>query len=140
MARHARKRGQKRRSFLGCLGRLLLISVVFFGLLIGAGVVWYYGDPPFQSMSVARVLLVGLDEPPRLNPSGPRRSDTIILCAMRTDGTGATLLSVPRDAYVRLPRRRMHVKINNAYAVGNIDLLKETLASHSLKDSAAEGE
>ncbi|MHB0939647.1 MAG: LCP family protein [Armatimonadota bacterium] len=127
-AQPARKRYRRKRSCLGCLGRLLLLSLLFIVLLIGGGLVWYYASPPFRGQKVAKVLLVGLDEPPKFRRAGPRRSDTIMLCAVRTDRSGATLISVPRDARVRLPHRRYSNKINAAYAIGKVALLKETLA------------
>lgn len=114
---------------------MLLFFLLFILLLIGGGLVWYYAAPPFRGQKVARVLLVGLDEPPKFRRAGPRRSDTIILCAVRTDRSGVTLLSVPRDARVRLPRRRSSSKINAAYAIGKIALLKETLADPDVMDA-----
>jgi len=127
-AQPARKRQRTKRSCLGCLGRLLLLFLLLIVLLVGGGLLWYYAAPPFRGQKVARVLLVGLDEPPKFHRAGPRRSDTIILCAVRTDGSGATLISVSRDAIVRLPHHRSYNKINAAYAIGHITLLKETLA------------
>lgn len=123
-----RKRVRRRRSCLGCLGRLLVLSLFFIALLMIGGLLWYYASPPFRGQKVARVLLVGLDEPPKFHRAGARRSDTIILCAVRTDRSGATLISIPRDARVRLPHRHSSSKINAAYAIGKVDLLKETLA------------
>ena len=84
-------------------------------------------------MPVARVLLVGLDEPSR--DGGARRADTIILIGARKDGSGATLLSVPRDALVPLPRRRQQQKINAAYAIGQVAMLKEVLADPRVMDA-----
>jgi len=107
----------------------LLLLLACLAVLAGGGLLWYYVNPPFAAMPVATVLIAGLDEPPKFNSSGPRRSDTIILCAVHMDGSGTTLLSVPRDARVRLPNRRRYDKINAAYAIGKIDLLRRTLAA-----------
>jgi len=111
------------------------LFLLFIVLLVGGGLVWYYSSPPFRGQAAAPVLLVGLDEPPKFHRAGPRRSDTIILCAVRTDRSGATLISVPRDARVRLPRRRYSNKINAAYAIGKIALLKETLADPDIMNA-----
>ncbi len=120
------KQRQLRRSCLGCLLRVIFTAV--FLLMLGAGAVIFYflQHPPFGSQTVARVLVVGLDEPEL--SGGPRRSDAIILFAARLDGGRSLLLSVPRDARVRLPHQRRQQKINAAYAVGQVGLLKETLA------------
>jgi LCP family protein required for cell wall assembly len=106
----------------------LLSLLLLIGLLLGGGLVWYYAALPFRGLTAAPVLLVGLDEPPKFRRAGPRRADTIILSAVRTDGSGTTLISVPRDARVRLPHRRYYEKINAAYALGHIAMLKEVLA------------
>jgi len=107
---------------------LFLLLLLLVGLAAGGSLFWYYSAPPFRGQTTARVLLVGLDEPPKFHRAGPRRSDTIILCAVHTSGAGATLISVPRDARVRLPHHRSYDKINAAYAEGQIALLKATLA------------
>jgi len=115
---------------------LFLLCLIFIVLLLGSGLVWYYYSPPFRGQAAAPVLLVGLDEPPKFHRAGPRRSDTIILCAVRMDGTRTTLISIPRDARVRLPRRRYYEKINAAYASGKIALLKELLADPDVMNAS----
>lgn len=104
---------------------LALIPLVIF--VIGV-LLWYFINPPFNSTPVARILIAGLDEPPKFHRAGPRRTDSLILCAMHMDGSGTTLISIPRDARVRLPHHRGYGKINAAYAEGKMPLLKETLA------------
>ena len=76
---------------------------------------------------------MGLDDTPR--GGGVRRSDSIILYGARLDGSGTTMISIPRDARVRFPGYRRHDKINAAYAIGEIDLLKETLAASSIMEA-----
>ena len=98
--------------FVGILGASLLIAFLLF--------------PPFGNADTARVLLVGLDDVQR--EGGPQRSDTIMLSAANLKRSRMTLLSVPRDARVRIPGRASHQKINAAYARGGIALLQRTLA------------
>jgi LCP family protein required for cell wall assembly len=82
--------------------------------------------PPFGAEKTARILLVGLDaKPPE---GGPQRSDTIMVYAGKLNGSGAVLLSVPRDARVRLAGETHFSKINAAFAAGKAALLKSTLA------------
>lgn len=69
-------------------------------------------------------MIIGLDQEEN-HVSG---SDTIILAAVRLNGKGATLISVPRDAYVSIPHRGQHRKINASYAEGKEKLLRQTLA------------
>lgn len=120
-----RKRKRRRRSCLGCLGWIFVWFVIAFILgmltLIGSFLLF----PPFHYETTARILLIGLDEPETKN--APRRSDSIILCASRLDGSGTTLLSVARDSRVRIPGRRGFNKINAAYALDGVALLQETL-------------
>jgi LCP family protein required for cell wall assembly len=117
---------------VGCLGRLIGALLVL-GVL-GFLVTWlsFVLFPPFGREPVARVLLVGLDEIDKNHPEMPRRSDAIILMAVRLNGGGATLLSVPRDARVRIPGYRAQRKINAAYALGKVELLRKTLAQESV--------
>ncbi|MHB9022965.1 MAG: LCP family protein [Armatimonadota bacterium] len=123
----------RRRTCLGCLGRLLLWGFFLAGTAFVLGLLSFILFPPFASHTTARVLLIGLDEPEF--KGAPRRSDAIILCAGRLDGSGAVLLSVPRDARVKLPGRRRAFKINAAYAMGKEGRLKEVLAEPSILDA-----
>lgn len=118
----------RRRSCLGCLGWLLFVLVLVPAAVVGGGWLWLRWYPPFGARSTAKVLLVGLNEPTRGVGGGQRRSDTIILCAAKLKANTAALLSVPRDARVRLPRHRAYAKINAAYSEGHINLLQQTLA------------
>ena len=117
-----------KRSCLGRLGRLFFCCVLLPAVLLGIGLVFAQFYPPFGERPLAKVLLVGLDEPTRGVGGGQRRSDTIILCAVKLNGSGATLLSIPRDARVQLPNHQSYAKINAAYSEGRIALLQQTLA------------
>lgn len=121
----------RRRSCLGCLGRLFAWFFPLLALLVGGFWLSLVIDPPFGTARVARVLMLGLDGSAA---DEPRRSDTIILCAARVDGTGTLLLSIPRDARVRIPRHGRE-KINAAYALGKEPLLKQVLAQPAVLDA-----
>jgi len=123
---------RRRSCCLGCLGRLLAGFFLLLVLITGGVLVSFIFFPPFGDKLVARILVAGLDEPEM--PGYPRRSDTIILCAARLDGSGITLLSVPRDSYVRIPRHGTG-KINGAYALGGLPLLKKTLAQPAVLEA-----
>jgi len=75
-------------------------------------------------------MMVGLDD--KTPDESAQRSDSLILLATKLHGGGATLLSVPRDARVRLPGEAHSAKINAAYAKGKQTLLEETLAEPEL--------
>jgi len=106
------------------------LALIIIGLLFAWVMLVVF--PPFGRERVARVLLVGLDEPDRLHPrTMPRRSDAVILMAVPLDGRGATMLAVPRDARVRIPGVRGPRKINAAYPIGKVPLLQQTLAQES---------
>ena len=129
MPRPAKTKVRKRkRSCLGCLGWTLFVLIVLPAVLVGAGFAYLHFYPPFGSRPTAKVLLAGLDEPAPGIKHASRRSDTIILCAARLHTHAATLISVPRDARVHLPHQRTMLKINAAYAMGQVALLRRTLA------------
>jgi LCP family protein required for cell wall assembly len=121
---------RRRNCCLGCLGRLIGTLLLLALLAVVGVIVAFFAFPPFGSATTARVLLVGLDEPEF--PGAARRSDAIILMAVHLDGRGAAMLSVPRDARVRIPGHRGNRKINAAYALGGLPLLRETLADDAV--------
>ena len=134
----ATRRAGRWRTCLGITGWSLFVVVMVLFLAAGGLVASFYFFPPFKHQRVARVLVVGLDEPARgrLPATEPRRSDTILLTSVRLDGTGATLISVPRDARVRLPGRHRYTKINAAYAEGRLNLLRDTLAQSQVMNAS----
>lgn len=117
---------RRRWQLLGVMGRLVLWSAVIVVMMIAAIVLHFYLVPPFGTEATARVLLIGLDDLPR--QGGPQRSDTILLCSAPLDGSGALLLSVPRDAYLPSSMGFGFNKINAAYAHGEETQLKAVLA------------
>lgn len=126
---------RRRRGCGGCFGCFVKLIILLLALVVlTALVVWasFAFFPPFGASRTARVLLIGLDEPDPNHPKEPRRSDSIILMAVRLDGRGATMLAVPRDARVTIPGYRGTRKINAAYALGKRELLQRTLEQSSL--------
>lgn len=136
--RHTRRTRPRRRGCACCLSCVFRLLGGLLGLLILTAIALWavlFLFPPFGKETVARVLLVGLDEPDPNHRSYPRRSDTIILTAIRLNGSGATMLSVPRDSRVRIPGVRGQRKINAAYSIGQYPLLKKTLAQPDVMDA-----
>ena len=105
-----------RRSCLGwAIGALVWLFVVLFVLACGV-LASFLLSPPFGEATTVRILMVGLDEAEM--PGEARRSDSIILGAVRLNGGGVTLLSVPRDARVTIPHHGI-AKINAATPTAN---------------------
>ncbi len=75
------------------------------------------GDPQ-------NILILGSDE--RLDLPGDKRSDTTILLRVDPDQQAISLLSIPRDLRVSIPRHGID-KFNAAYSYGGPDLTLETL-------------
>jgi LCP family protein required for cell wall assembly len=104
---------------------LLLISLAAAMFLLSFAVF-----PPFGDAQTARILVLGLDKA----EEGAQRSDTILLVNAKLDGSGTTLLSVPRDARARIPDHGTR-KINAAYAIGGEALTRRTLAQATVLDA-----
>ncbi len=76
---------------------------------------------PAEAGAPQTILVLGSDK--RYHSNGPRdaRSDTIMLLRLNADAPGTTVLNIPRDLKVAIPRGKGVVqtdKINAAYAVG----------------------
>ncbi|NLO06815.1 MAG: LCP family protein [candidate division WS1 bacterium] len=85
------------------------------------------GEPlPPPKLDRMTILLVGADERPEFGDRG--RSDTMILLFVDGRTKKAAMLSIPRDLRVRIPRRGTD-KINASFALGGIELVKETIES-----------
>ena len=67
----------------------------------------------------------GTDASPGVD-AGSQRSDVIMLARIATDGTTASVTSIPRDSWVDIPGRGKN-KINAAYAFGGASLLIDTV-------------
>ena len=126
-----RPRLKRTHPYLRYLVRTLVGVILLSLLLLVAGVFSFVFFPPFGGSSVAKIVLIGTDDPE--TPGAPCRSDTIMLCAARLNGAGTTLLSIPRDTRVHLPNHRGYDKINAAYATkARQDMLIQTLAQPEL--------
>lgn len=73
---------------------------------------------------ILNILLVGQD---RREDEETARSDSMILCTFHKESKTLTMTSFLRDLYVEIPGRGSN-RINAAYAIGGIQLLKQTLA------------
>lgn len=71
------------------------------------------------------ILVLGLDRRP--DETGPVRSDTLLLIAVRPDVPWVALLSIPRDLYVEVPGHGQS-RINTAHFFGGPALAAETVA------------
>lgn len=82
------------------------------------------GILPEPDIGRKTILLVGCDSRPDQGDRG--RSDSVIIMFVNQRTKKAALLSIPRDLRVRIPGHGMN-KINAAYAMGGVDLLRRTL-------------
>lgn len=69
------------------------------------------------------ILLVGQD---RREPGQPARADAILLCSFCPEEKAVVITSFLRDLYVQIPGHEGN-RLNAAYALGGMDLLKQTL-------------
>ena len=69
------------------------------------------------------VALLGIDTRPQFRL---KNTDVIIIASVNPDAPAVTLLAIPRDTVVYVPNYG-YTKINQAYALGGIELLKDTI-------------
>ena len=72
---------------------------------------------------ITNILLIGQDRRPG---EGRQRSDAMILCSFNTRTKILTMTSFLRDLYVQIPGYQDN-RLNAPYALGGMELLKETL-------------
>lgn len=72
---------------------------------------------------ITNILLIGQDRRPG---QGRQRSDAMILCSINTETKTLTMTSFLRDLYVQIPGYQDN-RLNAPYALGGMELLKETL-------------
>ena len=70
------------------------------------------------------IMLMGVDERPEDHDMG--RSDTLMVIMLDTNTKNVSLLSIPRDTRVHIPRHGWD-KINHAYAFGQKELTRRTV-------------
>lgn len=95
-----------------------MLRIWYGGKLFGAQVM----RPPFGGRPAFTILLLGLDQPDRLNPEKGRRSDTILLARVDLATRTVRGFNIPRDTRVRLEEDGRWKKINASYQEGEIEL------------------
>lgn len=74
-------------------------------------------DPEFLKKRV-NVLVLGLDRSKEREKSGSFRTDTMILVSVNLDDKTATMISIPRDSFVKIHNKKARAKINTAFGTG----------------------
>lgn len=105
----------------GCWSSLLLL-LALLAVLATAAVTCSILLAPAAPRTI---LVLGLDRRP--DETGPVRSDTMLLIAVRPDVPWVALLSIPRDLYVEVPGHGQS-RINTAHFFGGPALAAETVA------------
>ncbi len=76
-----------------------------------------------EEEDITNILLIGQDRRPG---QGRQRSDAMILCSINAKTKTLTMTSFLRDLYVQIPGYQDN-RLNAPYALGGMELLKETL-------------
>lgn len=79
--------------------------------------------PQNQIQPAENILLLGVDN----SIDGTRRSDTIMVINLNRSQNRISILSIPRDTRIELPKVG-YTKINHAYAIGDYKLVKSTVS------------
>lgn len=79
-------------------------------------------EPKIQNKEPFIVAILGTDQ----RTDEPARTDTIMLVRYDMENKKATIVSLPRDSYVKIPGKHKD-KINAAHAYGGVDLTIETV-------------
>ena len=82
------------------------------------------GIPLDKSPAMKNILLIGSDK--RGTEEERQRSDTMIICSINSKTGKIALTSLMRDMYVPIPGYGYN-KLNAAYALGDVELLDETI-------------
>ncbi len=104
----------------------ILISVLLVVLLVGSGIGIYLlnqrnVDELVKQGKRINLLVLGLDH---IEGAQARRSDTMMLVSIDTANNEASLLSIPRDLYLKYPDGNFR-RINAAYAIDGPQLATE---------------
>jgi LCP family protein required for cell wall assembly len=100
--------------------------LALFGLALALGAVWVTlgrlggSAPPLKPLNI---LVVGVDE--RTRDVG--RTDTILLFTYNPSARRLHAVSLPRDTRVLVPGYAYHQKLNSAYALGGVELTRQTV-------------
>ena len=85
-----------------------------------------YDDSGNPDSNLINILLIGQD---RREEDTSARADSIILCSFQPEEKKITMTSFLRDLYVEIPGHESN-RLNAAYALGGMPLLKETLQTN----------
>lgn len=91
-----------------------ILRVVTGGKLFGHQVT----RPPLQGRTAFNVLILGLDQPDKLQPKLGRRTDSMLLAHVDLPTRTVVGISIPRDTRVRFPDAISWIKVNAAYTQG----------------------
>jgi LCP family protein required for cell wall assembly len=80
-------------------------------------------DTPQKNPDPISILLLGVDT----RPGDKGRSDTMVIVTINPITKSTKLVSIPRDARVKIPGKSGYHKINAAYAYGGPDLAMRTV-------------
>lgn len=107
----------------GCGGSLLFLLALLAILLTAA----ITGSILLAPAAPRTILVLGLDRRP--DETGPTRSDTLLLVAVRPDTPQVGLLSIPRDLYLDVPGHGQN-RMNTAHFFGGPALAAQTVAAN----------
>jgi LCP family protein required for cell wall assembly len=121
----------RRRSWAGPFLGVLLGIALSVGAIFAAATVTRAGG--FSGASTFNVLVMGTDQRPDERGLDPGRTDSMMLVSIPRGGSGVSLVSIPRDLWVTIPRHG-EGRINTAYRMGELEkpgggpaLAKETV-------------
>ncbi len=110
----------------------ITISVVLIVLLIGSGIgIYLYNQRDVNELvkkgERINLLVLGIDH---IEGAQARRSDTMMLASIDTAQQEASLISIPRDIFLKYPDEQFR-RVNAAYAIDGPELARE-IASNFL--------
>jgi len=107
----------------------ILISAVLVILIVGSGIGIYIFNQRNVNDLVERgervnLLVMGLDY---IEGATARRSDTMMLVSIDASSNKASLISIPRDLYLKYPEGKFR-RVNAAYAIDGPNLATEMVS------------
>ena len=108
----------------------ITISVVLVVLIVGSGIGLYLFNQRNVNELVKKgekinLLVLGIDH---IEGAQARRSDTMMLASIDTAENKASLISIPRDLYVKYPGGKFY-RINAAYAIDGAELARNMVSN-----------
>ncbi|MFP4135542.1 MAG: LCP family protein [Candidatus Acetothermia bacterium] len=108
----------------------IAVSVVLIVLVIGSGIGIYVLNQRNVNELVKQgekvnLLVLGIDH---IEGTQARRSDTMMVASIDPENNRASLVSIPRDLYVKYPDGKFR-RINAAYAIDGADLATEMVSN-----------